>query len=114
MKSASNSGNNYTPKQIATHNRQKCINLLEKIMKNLFRMFRNETTTKEELHARFFVLKDRLDQLGDVYVDAEYHREMRLYVEQMALTFAGEYTLDDIRDKNMSRLNRIQKLKNAT
>jgi hypothetical protein len=114
MKSVSNSGNSYTPKQIATHNRQKCIQLLEKIMKNLFRMFRNKTTTKEQLNKRFFELKEKLDQLGDVYVDAEYHREMRTYVEQIALTFAGEYALDDIRDKNMSRLNRIQKLKNAT
>ncbi len=105
--------NTYTDKQIATYNRQKCINLLEKIMKNLFRIFRDEETTKEQLSERFFALKERLDALGEVYLDAEYHREMKKYVEEMAGILAWTSTIDALREKGMTRLNRIQKTKNA-
>lgn len=77
-------------------------------------MFRNNTTTETQLRERFFVLKKKLDQLGDVYVDTEYHSEMRKYIEQLTPLLQGAYDLDAIRESNMTRLNRLQKLKNAT
>lgn len=105
--------NSLTDKQLAKYNRQKCINLLEKITKNLFRMFRNKETTKKQITDRFFHLKEKLDLLWDVHLDTEYHREMRKYIENIANRFTGHFDLDEIREKNMSALNRIQKLKNA-
>ena len=76
-------------------------------------MFRDTNTTKEQLNERFFVLKIKLDQLWDIYLDAEYHREMKKYIEKLTLILKGAYNLDEIRDINMTRLNRIQKIKNA-
>jgi hypothetical protein len=74
--------------KLATYNRQKCINLLEKITKNLFRMFRNEDTTKEQITERFFFLKKQLDTLGNVVLNSDYHREMKIYIENLATTFS--------------------------
>jgi hypothetical protein len=55
--------NSLSDKKRATFNRQKCINLLEKITKNLFRMFRDKQTTKDQISARFMFLKEQLDDL---------------------------------------------------
>lgn len=76
-------------------------------------MFRDKETTKETLSKRFFVLKKKLDLLWDIYLDAEYHREMRKYIDNFANTLQWEFVLDPVRDENMSRLNRIQKIKNT-
>jgi uncharacterized protein (DUF1684 family) len=70
-----------SPETFAKYYRQKCINLLEKLTKNLYRMFRDETSTKEQLLKRFFELKDKLDALGEVYLDTPYHSETRKYIE---------------------------------
>lgn len=70
-------------KDLAQYQRQKCINILEKITKSCFRMFRDESTTKEHIIQRFFVLKKKLDDLGDVYLDTEYHTEMRKHIIQL-------------------------------
>ncbi len=35
---------NKTESQLAKFKRQKCINLMEKLLKNLFKMFRDEST----------------------------------------------------------------------
>ena len=58
-------------------------------------------------------MKKQLDALGDIVVSAEYHREMRIYIENLAHTFVSDFVLDDIRAKNMTALNRIQKIKNS-
>lgn len=57
------SPNATSAEKFAKYYRQKCINLLEKMTKNCFRMFRDETTTKEQLLKRFFELKEKLDKL---------------------------------------------------
>lgn len=98
----------------AKYYRYKCINLLEKLTKNLFRMFRDESTTKEELLRRFFELKDRLDTLWNVFLDTQYHSETRKYIEVLANRLKWNFDLDEIRNKQMAALNRLQKLKNVT
>jgi hypothetical protein len=98
----------------AKYYRYKCINLLEKLAKNLFRMFRDESTTKKQLLTRFFELKDRLDKLWDVFLDTEYHSETRKYIEVLGNRLQWNFDLDEIRGKQMATLNRLQKLKNIT
>ena len=104
----------YTDKQIDTRKRQKAINLLEKIMKNLFRMFRDEKTTKEQVAERFFFLKGQLDDLGDPALTGEYHSAMKKYVKDIASVLRSTQELDAMRSPQMSRLNSIQKIKNQT
>ena len=85
---------------------------MEKLCKNMFRMFRDETTTLEQVSKRFFVLKEKLDKLGDVYLDENYYREMKKYIDGLDWTLKGNFDLEKIRGINMTRLNRIQKVKN--
>jgi len=102
------------PNKLATFNRQKAIQLMEKITKNLFRMFRDESTTKEQIEERFFHLKKQLDDLGELALNADYHRDLRVYIDNCASTLSGHYVLDDIRWPQMTKLNRLQKIKNST
>lgn len=78
------SPNVVSAKQLAKHQRQKCINLLEKITKNLFRMFRNGEIPQEVVVDRFFVLYNKLAEFKTAYLHAEYHTEMKKYVEEVS------------------------------
>ena len=92
---------------------------LEKIGKNLFRMFRDEKSTSGAFVAKFTELKERLDQREAVRLESEYHQRLkeyvdRLYRETCADEAFDDSMLDDIREAEMSNLNRLQKLKNAS
>ena len=68
---------------LAKHNRQKCINLLEKIAKNLFKMFRDPAITHSMFINKCMILKKKLAEMKDVHLDTEYHRETRKYITQL-------------------------------
>ena len=104
----------YTPKQIEKYQRQRYITFLEKITKNLFRMFRDETTTQEQFLKKFSELKTKLDEQVEVKLNSEYHQQMKAYIEQLESELKDEFKLDDMREANMTLLNRLQKLKNGT
>jgi hypothetical protein len=95
-------------------NRRKCINALEKMTKNMFRLFRDEQTSNQQLVDRFTILKKRIDQFDATHLDSEYHRAMRQYATTLGNMISKEFNIDDIRSSNMTQLNRIQKIKNAT
>jgi 2-oxo-4-hydroxy-4-carboxy--5-ureidoimidazoline (OHCU) decarboxylase len=104
----------YTPKQIEKYQRQKYITLLEKVTKNLFRMFRDEKTTQEQFLKKFEELKGKLSEQDEILLNSEYHQQMRAYIDRLSQEVQSEFVLDDIRDVNMTLLNRLQKLKNRT
>ncbi|MBD3794076.1 MAG: hypothetical protein IE880_07385 [Epsilonproteobacteria bacterium] len=104
----------YTPKQIEKYQRQKYITLLEKITKNLFKMFRSEETTQEQFLQKFEELKKKLDEQPAVLLNSEYHEQMKAYIERLYQECQAEFDLNDICEINMTHLNRIQKLKNNT
>ncbi|MBU1666947.1 hypothetical protein KKC13_00895 [bacterium] len=104
----------YTPKQIEKYQRQRYITFLEKVTKNLFKMFRDEKTTQEQFLKKFYELKKKLDEQVDIRLDSEYHQQMKSYIDKLHLECSNEFKLNDIRDANMTLLNRLQKLKNGT
>lgn len=109
----------FTQKQIDKFNRQKYITELEKISKNLFRMFRDEKVDAEEFQAKFVQLKKKFDAKSEIQLDAEYHRQLKEYIERLFRqtcenTDFGDKVFSDIREAEMSNLNRLQKLKNGT
>ena len=108
------SPNVLSAKQLAKYQRQKCINLLEKITKNLFRMFRNTEIPQDVLVDRFFVLYNKLAEFKTAHLYAIYHIEMKNYIEEVASLCRESRDIDSVRDNQMTRLNRLQKLKNAT
>ena len=109
----------YTQKQIDKFNRQKYIVELEKISKNLFRMFRDKNVTAEEFLKKFEQLQKRFDEKIEVQLESEYHQQLkeyisRLYQETCLAQRFTEEKFSDIREAEMSNLNRLQKLKNGT
>ena len=104
----------YTPKQIEKYQRQRYITFLEKVTKNLFKMFRDEKTTQEQFLKKFDELKKKLDEQVEIQLNSEYHQQMKEYIERLDNELKAEFKLDDMREANMTLLNRLQKLKNGT
>jgi len=109
----------YTQKQIDKFNRQKYISELEKISKNLFRMFRDDKVEAEDFQKKFSQLKKQFDERMEVHLDSEYHKQLkayilRLYGQTCENDAFDDAALADIREPEISNLNRLQKLKNTT
>jgi len=107
----------YTQKQIDKFNRQKQLTLLDKISKNLFRMFRNENTTAKSFVEKFGTLKKRVDLQEEMQLDSEYHQQLKAYILRLHEQTCQKEDFTDVEFKNicaaeMSNLNRLQKLKN--
>jgi len=109
----------YTQKQIDKFNRQKYITELEKISKNIFRMLRDDTVSSKDFVIKFEQLKKRFDERVAIHLDSEYHQQLKEYIVRLyQVTCLNEMfsdkNFDDIREAEMSNLNRLQKLKNGT
>jgi hypothetical protein len=105
----------YTPKQIEKYQRQKYISFLEKITKNLFKMFRNRSVTQDNFLKKFYELKYNLDKQTDIKLYSEYHEQLKSYIENLYReSKESHFNLNDIREINMTQLNRLQKLKNSS
>lgn len=103
----------YTPKQIEKYNQQKYLAFLDKITKNLFKMFRNTNVTQDNFMNKFTELKIKFDKLPSIHLNSEYHIQTKQYIEVLYNSCKNEFKLDDIRDPSMTSLNRLQKLKNS-
>ena len=109
----------YSQKQIDKYNRQKYISELEKVAKNLFKMFRNESVNAESFAKKFKALKEKLDERGEVHLDAEYHQQLKAYIGRLFQQICcnesfDDKVLSDMKVAEMSNLNRLQKMKNNT
>jgi len=108
----------YTPKQIEKYQRQKYIAHLEKIGKNLFRMFRDPKIGSKKFLLRFDELMERLNSLDKIRLDSEYLRESESHYRQLHKSLHensfDDRMLDEMRECGMSELNRLQKMKNRT
>jgi len=109
----------YSQKQIDKFNRQKYITELEKISKNLFRMFRDDTVDAQSFMVKFEQLKKKFDERIESRLDSEYHQQLKAYIIRLYAQTCGveeftEKNFADIREAEMSNLNRLQKLKNGT
>jgi len=109
----------YTQKQIDKFNRQKYITEIEKISKNLFRMFREENVCSQSFMVKFEQLKKKFDEKVEVQLDSEYHQQLKMYIERLyqqtcSSELFDDKSFNDMREAEMSNLNRLQKLKNGT
>jgi len=109
----------YTQKQIDKFNRQKYITELEKISKNLFRMLRDDTVDSQGFIVKFETLKKKFDERIVAQLDSEYHKQLKSYIERLYVQTCKQEdftdaSFDDIREAEMSNLNRLQKLKNKS
>lgn len=103
----------YTQTQIDKYNRQRYISYLEKITKNLYKMLRDETTTQEQFIYKFQELKRAFDKLPSIDIYTSHHKEILTYIENFYKEISDEnFNLEDVRQAQMSNLNRLQKTKN--
>ena len=82
-------------------------------------MFRDEKVSSQDFSVKFEQLKSKLDQRDAVHLDSEYHQQLKQYIERLYRETSENLSFDDavfndIRDAEMSNLNRLQKMKNAS
>lgn len=77
-------------------------------------MFRDPTTTQNSFIAKCTILNKKLAEMKDVHLDTEYHRETRKYIKQLFDNIKSIQDFENMRSINMTRLNRLQKIKNET
>ena len=82
-------------------------------------MFRNEDVCSESFTRKFEELKKKFDDKVEIHLDSEYHQQLKVYIERLYLQTCcvevfNNKSFDDLRDAEMSNLNRLQKLKNGT
>jgi len=82
-------------------------------------MFRDETVCSDAFRKKFDLLKKKFDEKEAVHLDSEYHQQMKAYIERVYLQTCcvedfSDKAFDDLREAEMSNLNRLQKLKNGT
>ncbi|WP_456431943.1 hypothetical protein [Nitratifractor sp.] len=111
-------GKRFTPRQIEKYKRQKYIQTLEKFTRNLFRMFRDPTVDAAAFSTKFRYLLEKLDACEPIRLDSEYLTQSEAYIREMIPVVCGEgfddETLDGMREEEMTRLNRLQKMKNRS
>jgi len=102
----------YTQKQIDKFNRQKYIVELEKISKNLFRMFRDENVVAQDFVRKFGQLKKKFDEKVEVHLESEYHQQLkeeyivRIHERTCLVEIFTDKECSNIREAEMSNLNR--------
>ena len=82
-------------------------------------MFRDDEVCSEIFTKKFEQLKKKFDEKEKVQLDSEYHQQLKNYIERVYIQTCcvEEFTdksFDDLRDAEMSNLNRLQKLKNGS
>jgi hypothetical protein len=82
-------------------------------------MFRDENICSEAFRTKFKGLKKKFDEKIEVQLDSQYHQELKIYIERLynqtcEIDIFSDKSFDDVRNAEMSNLNRLQKLKNGT
>lgn len=80
-------------------------------------MLRDENVSAQDFVLKFEQLKIKFDERVAVHLDSEYHQQLKEYIERLYVQTCGaedfnDKAFNDIREIEMSSLNRLQKLKN--
>jgi len=82
-------------------------------------MLRDENVCSQSFMVKFEQLKKKFDEKAEVHLDSEYHQQLKLYIERLyqqtcSVELFCDTSFNNIREAEMSNLNRLQKLKNGT
>ncbi len=82
-------------------------------------MFRDENISSEKFSKKFTELKKKLALREEIHLDSEYHQQIKIYIERLytQTSISEEFNdkqFNNLREPEMSNLNRLQKLKNGT
>ncbi len=107
----------FTQKQIDKYNRQKYIAELEKISKNIFKMLRDVNNNSKSFSLKLETMVKKLQEKEAIRLEGEYNQKLKEYIFNLyektknAEQF-NDIILNELRELEMSNLNRLQKLKN--
>ncbi len=109
----------YTPKQIEKYKRQKYISALNKCTKNLYKIFKSESSTYSEYQKKFKQLKDELLEYNKIRLDTEHLKISKEYIDALykRTVESNNLTQEEFQELKIveaSALNRLQKIKNRT
>lgn len=81
-------------------------------------MYRDENILAQHFVSKLQELKKKLDERVEIRLDSEYHQQLksyivRIYRDTCMVEIFTDKEFDDIREIEMSNLNRLQKLKNG-
>ena len=107
----------FTQKQIDKYNRQKYIAELEKISKNIFKMLRDLNIDSNSFSIKLASMIKKLHEKEAIRLEGEYNQKLKeyilaLYEKTKNVEQFNDIILNEIREPEMSNLNRLQKLKN--
>jgi len=82
-------------------------------------MLRDDKVTAEGFVLKFEELKTKFEKREAIHLDSEYHQQLKVYIVRLHTGTCNnidftDKVFEDIRDAEMSNLNRLQKLKNGT
>ncbi len=82
-------------------------------------MFRDQSVDSIAFLKKFKELKEKFDAKEEMRLDSEYHQQLKVYINNLYRFCNSDEVMtnkqfDDIREPQMSNLNRLQKLKNRT
>ena len=82
-------------------------------------MLRDEGVDAQSFTTKFEGLKRVFDERVATQLDSEYHKQLKSYIERLYAETCGkedfcDSAFGDIREAEMSNLNRLQKLKNGS
>ncbi|NPA28496.1 MAG: hypothetical protein GXN91_05600 [Epsilonproteobacteria bacterium] len=107
---------NYSLKQLERYRRQKYISALNKCTKNLYKIFKNPTSSYESYRDKFIELKEEIDRYSDVYIQADHIKKIKEYIESLykktILSPLSPQEFKEIKSQEATNLNRLQKIRN--
>jgi len=82
-------------------------------------MFRNKDVTASSFSKKFTELKTKMQSDQTIHLNLGYYKELQTYIDALYLRLIQDKDLSDerfeeIREAEMSNLNRLQKLKNSS
>ena len=82
-------------------------------------MLRDEDVCSQTFMVKFEQLKKKLNEKVEIHLDSAYHQQLKIHIERVyqqtcKAEIFDDKCLNDIREAEMSHLNRLQKLKNGT
>lgn len=82
-------------------------------------MFRNEDITALNFSKKFTELKTKMQSNQTIHLDLGYYKELQTYIDALYTRLIqdkdlSDETFEEIREAEMSNLNRLQKLKNSS
>jgi len=107
----------FSPKQIERYKRQKLLGAINKCTKNLYKIFKDNTSTYCIYKEKFIQLKKEIEKYKDVLITNDYVKRVNSYIDNLyrdtIINEIDEDTFQDLKESEATNLNRLQKSKNS-